>query len=239
MSLNEQNKIEDKFQNIRYTFNQPTLGHFFKREKRFFSYFYDNNQNTLLAHCPNTGKMSGLLIKDALCLLSSKSTGLSYTWEAVKSNDIWIGVNTSVPNKLVEQLLLHNLVPGVENMNFQKERLIKHLKYKPDFSNENIIIEVKNVHLVENNIAYFPDCITERGSRQMKALINLQKSGKKCIVIYILQRPDVDILSIHPQYDIEYLKISKEAQNTGIQCLAFNCNITETSINIKKQIQFK
>jgi len=223
---------------ISYEFINPIYCKFIRREKRFFSYFSYNN-NIIIAHCVNTGKMTGLLREGSDCILSTKTTGtLLYTWEAIHIEGVWIGVNTFTPNRLVELLLEHQQILCLAKESFQRERLIKNLKYKPDFSNENTIIEVKNVHLVENHIAYFPDCITERGSRQMEALKTLQGQGKRCIVIYILQRNDSAYMAPHPFIDKIYLKKSQEAAAQGVEFLAFNCTITPTHTSINKEITY-
>jgi sugar fermentation stimulation protein A len=220
-----------------YVFHNPITGVFIKREKRFLSYFY-NNQNILLAHCFNTGKMTDLLVPNSIGILSQKNNGKClYTWETICINNINIGVNTSVPNYLVHNLLKNNQIPGLENEIFQREHLIKDLNYKPDFVNQNIVIEVKNVHWVQNNIAYFPDCITSRGSKQLDALIQLKKQNKRCIIIYIVQRADVQTITIHP-CDIEYFKKSQKALEVGIEVLAFNCHVTAQNIYIHSAISF-
>lgn len=226
-----------------YTFNKSFYGFFKKREKRFFSYFTLNKNEEeplLVAHCVNTGKMEGLLIKNNEAILSCKSSGkLSYTWEAIKIYCQWVGTNTFTPNRLVEILLKDGLIP---NEIFYKEKLIKELKYKPDFSNENYIIEVKHVHWVriENNISigYFPDCSTERGSKQMDALIKLKQMGKKVIVIYILQRDDAEFLSIDGTIDRIYYNKSLEAKKNGVEFYAFNCKVNKDYIMINKKISF-
>jgi sugar fermentation stimulation protein A len=223
-----------------YFFHKPIVCEFIRREKRFFSFFKTLANEEIVAHCVNTGLMKGLLIAGSKGVLSSKNTGnLLYTWEAICIDSTYIGVNTFTPNKLVEKLLENNLLEEVKGEVFKKERLIKELKYKPDFSNENTIIECKNVHLIENNVAHFPDCITERGSRQMEALIHLKKQGKRCIVIYILQRDDTEILSVHPSMDLLYLQKTKEAQKAGVEFIAFNCLVNEMKVLIKKRISYK
>lgn len=215
----------------KYIFFDPIKKFFLKREKRFFSYFSDN----IIAHCANTGKMRNLLEINSLCLLSKKNTGkLSYTWEAININKTWIGVNTLVPNYLVSLILANNFFSGEI---FEKEKLIHKYNYKPDFMSKNIIIEVKHVHLVENNIAYFPDCPTSRGVKQMKALIQLQKEGWKCIVIYIVQRNDVFFVDTSPIYDKEYKYLTEIGKKNGISFLGFNCNINDNFIEIYQQIK--
>lgn len=224
-----------KIKNSKYIFNEPTLFNFKKREKRFFSYHEDENKKQVTAHCVNTGKMAGLLVENRSTILSKKTSGLPYTWEAIKTENGWIGVNTFTPNKLVKQMLNDGLIPGEI---FQQERLIKEFKYKPDFSNDNYIIEVKHVHLVIDNIGYFPDCPTERGARQLDALINLKKQGKKVILIYILQNNHGHKLTIAKDIDPLYYSKALEAKKNGIESFAFNCNISLEGVFINSLIEF-
>jgi sugar fermentation stimulation protein A len=224
-----------KIQESKYLFNKPEIFTFKKREKRFFSYHVDVNNNEVIGHCVNTGKMAGLLIPDNLSILSEKNTGLPYTWEAVKTENGWIGVNTFTPNKLVKQMLENGLIPGET---FQQEKLIKEFKFKPDFSNEKYIIEVKHVHWVKNNIGYFPDCETERGARQLDAMLELKKQGKEIILIYILQNNHADKLTIAKDIDPIYYEKCLEGKKLGIKSFAFNCNVTLEGVFINSLIDF-
>ena len=220
--------------NSYYLFNKPSIFTFQKREKRFFSY-HKNDNFEVVAHCVNTGKMEGLLIADKPTILSEKSTGLPYTWEAIETEKGWIGVNTFTPNKLVKQMLDNGLIPGEI---FQQERLIKELNFKPDFSNDKYIIEVKHVHWVKDNIAYFPDCPTSRGSRQLDAMISLKKQGKEVILIYILQNNHAEKLTISKDIDPLYYSKCVEAKKIGIKSFAFNCNVTLEGVFINSLIEF-
>ena len=224
-----------KIQDSKYLFNEPIICNFKKREKRFFSYHEDNNKNNIVAHCVNTGKMEGLLLPNAPTILSKKATGLPYTWEAVKTENGWIGVNTFTPNKLVKQMLDNGLIPGET---FQQEKLIKELKFKPDFSNEKYIIEVKHVHWVKDNIAYFPDCPTERGVRQLDAMMTLQKQGKEVILIYILQNNHANKMTIAEHIDPVYYNKCLEAKKIGIKSFAFNCNVSIDEVIVNSLIDF-
>lgn len=223
-------------QNSQYLFSENVLTKFQFRKKRFFSYHLDQNNNLLEAHCLNTGKMRGLLKKDLNTLISKKTSGkLLYRWETIQINNQWIGVNTLVPNYLVSQMLINGLIPQEI---FKAEQLFKMYKYRCDFANNNYVIEVKNVHYVEDNIAYFPDCPTERGSRQMDVLMKLAELGKKIIIIYIVQRDDCNAITISKNFDPIYYEKSLKIKNLGIQTLAFNCKVTEKGIFINKQINF-
>ena len=202
---------------------------FVKREKRFFvRMIYRNNEE--LVYCPNPGKMRDILIPGSRCLVSAKTTGLSWQWEFVNIENQWIGINTAIPNKLTE-LLLGDIFPGE---NFKRE--VKFGQFRADFASKDKIIEVKNVHWVRNNIAYFPDCVTVRGARQLLDMIELKKQDYDCYFIYILQRNDVQNLTVADDIDPIYAQNAKLAKENGIKFLAFNCSINQDGIKIEKQI---
>lgn len=208
---------------------------FIRREKRFFAYMNINGEE-VQCYCPNTGKMKGLLIENSPCILSEKPSGIKYQWEAVFINNTWIGTNTNNPNKLandaIDYLIKTNqLEPG------EKKHEVKYDHFRVDYQVGNQLIEVKNVHWVVNDCALFPDCVTERGARQLNDMIELLKKGFKCYNLYILQRNDCKNLSIAP-LDTHYYNNSLNAKSHGIKSFAFNCSIDQNGISIYEQIDF-
>ena len=158
-------------------------GKLIKRYKRFFTDIKVNNQ-TIIAHCPNTGSMMGLLDQGNDVWVSKNNDPnrkLKYTLEIIKVKNILIGVNTHRANRIVEDGLKNKLINE-----FKKVKLIKpEFKYSKDtrfdFLCDDKIIEVKNTTLTrENSIAEFPDAITSRGT---KHLIKLVDSIKKIITL--------------------------------------------------------
>lgn len=210
-------------------FIEPQKGIFVNRYKRFFATININGKDQT-CYCPNTGKMSDLLHTGQECIVSKIFAKNSLCWQAIKQNNCWVGVNTFIPNKLVLEML-PDLFPGEE---FRRETRFQ--GYRADFASLSTIIEVKHVHWKKVDKAEFPDCITERGTRQMEALSLLQQTGYKCYVIYILQRNDVEIVS-SSEIDMKYKIAAQNAKNSGVKFLAFNCNISEENISINKQIQ--
>ncbi len=216
--------------------NNPIESTFITRERRFFANMNINGISTQ-CYCPNTGKMAGLLVPGAKCLLSHKDSGIPYQWEAINLNDVWIGVDTSIPNKLgpyaIDYLIQTN---QLESGLLEKE--VKFGHFRVDYKIGHQLIEIKHVHWIVDNMALFPDCITSRGARQLEDMINLQLQGFKCYNLYILQRNDCDQLSI-ASLDSNYYNQSINAKNHGIKSFAFNCNINTIGIEINKQITFK
>lgn len=204
---------------------------FLRREKRFFAYM-DYNGNEKVAYCCNPGKMADILIPQSDCIVTEKLSGIKYEWQAVNIDNNWIGVNTANPNKLIKMIL-----PDL----FSTEKFLTEKafgQYRADFASENIIIEVKNVHWKVNNVAYFPDCVTSRGARQILDLIELSRQYQ-CYIIYVVQRNDVNIIKVADFIDKKYAENVKLAEQHGIKTLAFNCLINENGISIDKEIIFE
>ncbi len=213
---------------FRVNFDNSQIMKFIRREKRFFAYMNDSGVE-MQVYCCNSGRMADILMPESDCVVTPKLSGIPYEWQAIKIGDTWIGVNTSNPNKLVK-LLLSNLFP--EDV-FRQE--VTFGQYKADFASSTRVIEVKNVHWKIGDIAYFPDCVTSRGARQIMDLIELSDKYE-CYVIYIVQRNDVSKVSNDPVIDGNYYK-NVQLSIGKIKYLAFNCNINEKFVEINGEIE--
>lgn len=196
---------------------------FKKREKRFFLHTNEGK----LVYCPNTGKMTDLLVEGALCGISPKETGMSFQWNTVNINGEWIGVNTQVPN-----ILCKDFLPKYFNSSFKSEFKINNIRV--DFANHNTLIEVKYLHYVLNNQFIFPDCITTRGTKQLNVLSSLQDWNR--YVIYIAQRKGNFSITSLKEIDPDYFNAVQNAKNKGVKFLGFNCLVSYNSVEIKDEL---
>ena len=83
-----------------------------RRYKRFFTDIEVNNK-TVVAHCPNTGSMMGLLDQGNEAWISEHNDPkrkLKYTLEMIKVKKRIIGVNTHRANRIVEHALENKLI---------------------------------------------------------------------------------------------------------------------------------
>lgn len=238
----------------RIYFNERKLSTFLFREKRFFAYTKDG-----ITYCPNTGKMTDILIKDTDCILSKKAQKqkvninekekikLEFQLEALWYKNNWTGTNTQNPNKLAK-LLLPIIFPNSEPFIAEKSFIMqesnvannsKRLIFRADFASKTHVIEIKNVHWTryDEETAYFPDCKTERGAKQMLYLSELAQNFS-CYVIYIIQRSGVKYFSLASDVDPLYYKNAQIAEKAGVKFLAFNCNLNMDFIEIANEVIF-
>lgn len=238
---------------VHMKFEKPLReGQFLKRYKRFFTDIEFEGE-TITAHCPNTGSMKGLKDEGSPCLFSSHddpNRKLKHTLEMIKVPKTWVGVNTSIPNKLAKELFETNPLPHWKEFNrCQSEVKIsdasridlvlwnekKHSIEKWNAKNLKAplhLIEIKNVTLGEDGVAYFPDAVTSRGLKHLEEMILLTKKGFTCEMLYVIQREDCKSFKTADDIDPEYGKKLKEAAKKGVRVTPLVCKLTKSEVKL-------
>jgi len=218
-------------------------GKLVKRYKRFFT-DVKLSKEIVIAHCPNTGSMMGLLNEGNEVYISRNNDPkrkLKYTLEIIKVKKNLIGVNTHFANKIAHHGLSNNLIKEIVNSDSIKPEVFFNKETRFDFliekNKQKIFVEVKNVTLSrENKIAEFPDSITSRGSKHLKTLIEAIKKGYKCYLLFLVQIESVESFKIASDIDEEYYKNYLIAKKSGVNFLAYRCKITPQEITIEKKL---
>jgi sugar fermentation stimulation protein A len=219
-------------------------GKLVKRYKRFFADIKLNNE-VVVAHCPNTGSMMGLLDEGNEVFISKNDDPkrkLKFTLEIIKVKKKLVGVNTHFANKIAFHGLSNNLIKEVSNNDIIKPEVFFDKETRFDFliqkKNLKIFVEVKNVTLFRNEkIAEFPDAITSRGSKHLKTLIEATKKGYKTYLLFLVQIEGVTDFKIAKDIDNEYYENYKLAKKAGVKFLAYRCKINSKEIKIEKKIK--
>ena len=219
-------------------------GKLVKRYKRFFADIKLNNE-VVVAHCPNTGSMMGLLDEGNEVFISKNDDPkrkLKFTLEIIKVKKKLVGVNTHFANKIAFHGLSNNLIKEVSNNDIIKPEVFFDKETRFDFliqkKNLKIFVEVKNVTLFRNEkIAEFPDAITSRGSKHLKTLIEATKKGYKTYLLFLVQIQGVTDFKIAKDIDKEYYENYKLAKKAGVKFLAYRCKISSKEIKIEKKIK--
>ena len=214
-------------------------GKLIKRYKRFFVDI-KLNKEVIVAHCPNTGSMKGLLDEGNEVFISKNDNPkrkLKFTLEMIKSNNRMIGVNTHRANKIVFDGLNKNLIKEINNI----KRLKPEFKYSDDtrfdFLCDKNLLEVKNVTLLRNkHFAEFPDAVTTRGLKHLIKLAESIKKGYKPFVLFLTQIEGINKLKIAKDIDAEYYKNYLKVKKVGVKFLAYRCKLNDKEIRIEKKI---
>ena len=219
-------------------------GKLIKRYKRFFVDVKLDNE-IIVAHCPNTGSMKGLLDEGNEVFVSKNDNPkrkLRYTLEIIKVKKKLVGVNTHFANKIAYHGLTNNLVKEVSNNDSIKPEVFFNKETRFDFllekNKQKIFVEVKNVTLFrKEKVAEFPDSITSRGSKHLLTLIDATKKGYKAYLLFLIQIQGVECFKIAKDIDKEYYKNYLLAKKNGVNFLAYRCKIDSKEIKIEKKIK--
>ncbi len=219
-------------------------GKFLKRYKRFFADIKVNKE-IIIAHCPNTGSMMGLLNEnnDAWVLKNEDpKRKLKYTLQILKTSKNVIGVNTHLANKLVHEALQNNTLIEFKNLDKIVTEKFYNKETRFDFfvekNKKKIFIEVKNVTLIrDGKTSEFPDAITTRGSKHIKTLIDAHKKGYECYVLFLVQIENCKYFRIAKDIDKEYYENYKLAKKSGVKFIAYNCKVGSKEIKIDKKVE--
>ena len=217
-----------------------------KRYKRFFVDIKYQNE-TITAHCPNSGSMMGLLNKGNIVWFSKSNNPkrkLKYTLEIVNVDKQLIGINTQLTNKIVLEALNQKKIRNLDKFYNIKAEAKFSDKTRFDFlisnDQEKCFLEVKNVTLVRNDkIAEFPDAVTSRGTKHLKELITAKKKGYESYLLYLIQREDCKTFKIANDIDQEYKIAFNLAIKNGVRILCYDCKLSNEEIILNNQINYE
>jgi len=214
-------------------------GTLIKRYKRFLAEIRLDDGTEVVAHCTNSGSMKSCLENGAevyLTPVTDPKRRTKFTWEMIKINGSWVGINTANPNKLAFEAISAGLIPELSGYtNVKREVVFGDSRFDIFAENETekCFVEVKNVSLKEGNYALFPDAITTRGQKHLKTLMEVKAHGIRAVMLYIVQRTDVEVFAPAMEIDPEYAKVLKQAVNAGVEVIVMQIEVTPEGINIK------
>ena len=221
---------------------QLVHGTLIKRYKRFLADMKLDDGTVVVAHCINSGSMLSCLENGAdvyLTPVNDPKRRTKFTWEMIKINNDWVGINTLHPNRLVYEAISRGKIEGLEGFtNVQREVKFGDSRFDIYAENESekCFIEVKNVTLKEGNHALFPDAVTTRGKKHLLTLIKVKESGMRAVMLYIVQRSDVNIFAPAKDIDPQYTNALKQAIENGVEVFAVRAKVSPGKIELTGKI---
>ena len=220
-------------------------GRLIKRYKRFLADIVLDTGEEITAHCANPGAMLGLKDPDSIVWVSEATNPnrkLKYDFQLIEADGTLVGINTSHPNKLVEEAILDGTITELSGY----ENLKREVKYGEnsridilltDDAKPDCYVEVKNVHLSrEKGLIEFPDSVTTRGAKHLGELANMVDQGHRAVMVYLIQREDGESMSFAADLDPNYAQAFEEATKRGVEAIAYECHITTEEITVTKSL---
>ncbi len=214
-------------------------GKLIRRYKRFLADIILADGNPVTAHCPNSGSMMGCDIPGSPVLISrshNPNRKLKYTWELVKVNGVWVGINTNHPNKLVREAIERQRLPLFKDYPTVRSEVPYSQNSRIDLllerDAERCYIEVKNVTLIAGNMAKFPDARTIRGQKHLHALMEMVRQGYRAVNFFVVNRGDAVGMTVADDIDPVYGKLLREAHSAGVEIIAYQTRINPPMIEL-------
>jgi sugar fermentation stimulation protein A len=214
---------------------------FCRREKRFLVEI-ETQRDRFWAHCNNSGSMLGLLRPGCKVLVApAKRAGrrLLYTLELIQSNGSWVGVNTLTPNRILRKAWELSLLPEIAGYHqFKSEAKIGLSRLDACLIGPDgmLWIEAKNVTLAEDEVAYFPDAITQRGQRHLTELIELAKNGKRVACFFLIQRPGSRCFAPADFIDSRFAELFWRAVDAGVEMWPYEAIVSLQGIGLRQRL---
>lgn len=241
-------------------FELPVVqGKIIKRYKRFLAdVILDSDFNeykkgeTITAHTANTGSMKTCWEPNwpvVMTFHDNPKRKLKFSLEMTHNGSTWIGINTSLPNKISVDAIKDETIKelqGYENIKPEQkigksriDILLYDGKSVKD-ATRKCYVEVKNVTMLgENETAIFPDSVSERGQKHLRELTEIVKNGDRASMLYIVQREDVKYFSPAEEIDPEYARLLREAKASGVEVLAYQCSVGPKGVLVEKPIEVR
>ncbi len=222
------------------------VGYFLRRQKRFsVSVLLDGEE--VWIHSNNSGSMLGLLRPGMPVLLSpaqnpkrklaftQEAAWMPYNWGQWKSDGqsfsdysqgFWVGVNTSTPNKMLEAAFnarALDFADGYTHIKREAKRGASRLDACMSAEGKPTLwVECKNVTMVEDEVALFPDAASERGQKHLLELMDIVQKGERAAMFYLVQRADGQCFGPADVIDPTYAKLFWQALEAGVEVYVYH-----------------
>jgi sugar fermentation stimulation protein A len=214
-----------------------------RRYNRFLADVELENGTMVTAHCPNSGSMKGCAVPGNMILLSLSNNPkrkLAYTWELVRADGIWVGINTSLPNRITCEAVKQGAIRELAGY----DTIRPEVRYGKNSRIDLLLsgptglcyVEVKNVTLVKGNVAMFPDAVTLRGQKHLHELMRTVREGNRGVIFYVVQRADADVLAPADTIDPEYGRLLRLAVENGVEALAYQAHVDPEEIYFNRPL---
>lgn len=217
------------------------FGEFSRKLNRFVAEVFIDGQLEKV-HIKNTGRLIEVLKPGATVALEPSNNSkrvTRYSIIAAKKEEKWVNIDSQVPNSVVyEALKKGKLMQFVGVTDIKRKVRYESSRFDLFYYRDKIpgFIEVKGVTLEQDGVAMFPDAPTTRGTRHVNTLIQAKDEGFEATILFIVQMGGCHLFTPYKDMDIAFYQMLKEAAVKGVQLLAYDCEVTESTIQLNNQI---
>ena len=196
----------------------------------------------VLAHVPNSGRMSELLVPSAKVFITP-AAGVSkrktrYDLTLVEHRGWLVSVDSRLPPRLLVEGIERGRVvefEGYDRVDTEVRLGDSRIDMLLSGADSRLYVETKSVNKVEDGSALFPDAATARGAKHLRSLLAAVESGHRAAVVFVIQRDDADRLTPDEESDPLFRETLRRAIEGGVEVLAYGCSVTREEITIRSR----
>ena len=234
-------------------------GQWIKRYKRFMVDLTLPDGAELTVHSANTGSMKNCYVEGGdAWYWDSKNEKRKYphSLELTQTPSGHVAcINTSRPNYLAVEAIEKSTVKELQDYTELKTEV----RYGDEKSRidillsggkKDIYVEVKNTTLLEKTvdeepdengstnegIGYFPDSVSDRASKHLRELMRMVELGHRAVIFFCVNHTGIKKVKPADHIDKVYGQLLREANNKGVEILAYSSYISEEEIYLKDKI---
>ena len=227
-------------------FPSPLIkGTLVKKYRRFIIDVRLEDGTMVTAHCPTMGIMQGVSEPGRPVMLSD--SGLEtrrnkLTWELVDIDGTWVGVNSSVPVKVLIESIEASRIATLKGLSdVQVDATYGHgnkIDLMLQGMEHNCFINTFHVSWVENGVALFPDTPSARMTKSIQQLTEIARQGHRAVAFFLVQRSDCSLFKPAEHVDKDFLKALLGAQSAGVEIMVYQAHITLEEITLGKSLPY-
>ena len=209
-------------------------GKFLRRPNRFVAHVELEGREEIV-HVKNTGRCRELLQPGAevWCQISDNpNRKTKYDLITVKKGNYLVNMDSQAPNAAVKEWLQKGGLGPLEELRPEQKFGDSRFDFFLRRNGKGMYMEVKGVTLEEDGVCRFPDAPTDRGAKHLRELISAKAQGFDAAVVFVIQMKPVKYLCPNDQTDPAFGKALREAHAAGVEILAVDCEITESTMTI-------
>lgn len=220
-------------------------GRLIRRYKRFLADVRLADGRVVTAHSPNTGAMTGCAVPGSAVRLSRAEGAhrkLGFTWELARAGRSWVMVNTHRANRIAEEAIRAGRIPELAGYGSLRREVRYGKSSRIDLlleegpAGSRALVEVKNVTLVEEGRALFPDAVTERGRKHLQEMLAARDGRTRAVMLYCVSRGDAGAFAPAESVDRVYARTLRLAARKGLEALAYACRVGPAEVTLRRPL---
>ncbi|MAV27638.1 MAG: DNA/RNA nuclease SfsA [Gammaproteobacteria bacterium] len=221
-----------------------------KRYKRFLADVRLPDGHEIAIHCPNTGSMKNCAEPGWQIWYSTSDNPnrkYAHTWELARTHrGDYIGINSGKANELIAEGISEDRIAALSGYSSVR----REVRYGEEKSRIDLLltaegrpdcyVEVKSVTLLEQpvsrGVGFFPDAVSERGTRHLRELERVFASGRRAVLCFCVQHSGIREVRPAAHIDPAYAQALASAVDAGVEVIAHKVRMSPRSLTIGRSL---